>query len=112
MSSAVPVSFASSLSSFASSRFSKRLDSCAKYKECSHGRNALRTYHAGLKLWRLAVKHVCRLDAVLYHPDGPVEEAHKMTRIRVFSSSLGLQSMAQTHLVVSPASFVSSSPSF
>ncbi len=37
------------------------------------------TYHTGLQLWWLAIKHVRWLNAILNHPYGSVEETHQVT---------------------------------
>ena len=36
------------------------------------------TFH----FWRFAIKHVHRLDAIIYHPDGTVKKTHKVAESR------------------------------
>lgn len=75
----IPVSLASSPSSFASSLRSNRLDSCRAMSCARKRERSLCTNHTRFQLWWFAVKHVCWLDAILNHSNGPIEEAHEMT---------------------------------
>lgn len=82
-SSAVPVSLASSPSALASSRFSKRFDSCraSRYKATPQTRKWSRaTHHSLLHLRRLSIKDIRRLDTIFHYPNRAVEEAHEMAR--------------------------------
>jgi hypothetical protein len=38
------------------------------------------TYDTALELWWFPIKHITRLDTILYHPDGAIEETHEMAR--------------------------------
>ncbi len=53
------------------------------------------TYHAGLQLWWLAIKHVRWLDAILNHPYGSVEETHQVTLSTVSRPSKHAEGDAQ-----------------
>jgi hypothetical protein len=37
------------------------------------------TYHTSLELWWLAIKNVCRLDAIFDDSNGTIEKSHQMT---------------------------------
>jgi hypothetical protein len=37
------------------------------------------TYHTSLELWWLAIKNVCRLDAIFDDSNGAIEKSHQMT---------------------------------
>lgn len=74
MSSAVPVSRASSSASFASSRRPKRCFSWIC--QLSTLRLAGNTYNTALQLWRFAVEDVTWLYTVVNHSNGSIEEAH------------------------------------
>lgn len=104
MSSAVPVSRASSSASFASSRRPKRCFSwiCQLLQQF---RKLRFTHNTALQVWRFAIEDVTRLYAVVNHSDGSIEEAHQMTdcQLRIYSET--------TDLVTSPLSFISIWPS-
>ena len=78
--SAVPVSFASSPSAFASSLLSKRFASytCTHFNETLLGIPQY-TYHTRLQLRWSAVKRVRGFDTILHYSNGSVEEPHKLT---------------------------------
>ncbi len=129
----VPVSFASSSPSFASSRFANRL---ANYEACelspaisaiacaeaqSSSQNE-RAHHAALQFRWFPIKDITRFDPMIDHPYRPVKEAHQMTTRQIdFSTEVPAQYIAwndgseipspDTDLVTSPLSFINICPS-
>lgn len=110
ISSTVPVSLASSPSSFASSRFSKRLASWRVISEVNDN-NQTETYNTRLEFWRFPIEYICRFYTILHYSYCAVEEPHEVAACSQRESyQRGLSD--STYLVVSPDSLVSSSPSF
>jgi hypothetical protein len=75
------------------------------------------THHSSLEFWRLAIEYICGLDSVLGNSNGAIEKPHQMAALgtRAHQRRRGTirwrRGERDPHLVVSPASFVSISPS-